>query len=79
MVIDDGLGNQKGGRRDRGSGVYLRSQILHAQLPISEKLQKKYEIVLKELKIDPSELMPTQRVVDLYHEFINEILKMFAL
>ena len=71
---------QKGGRRDRGSGVYLRSQVLHAQLPTKkEHLQKKFEIVLKELKIDPSELRPTQKVVDLYQELVNEVLKMFAL
>lgn len=34
---------------------------------------------MKELKIDPLELKPTQRVVDKYQELMNEILKMFAL
>eukprot|EP00347_Sterkiella_histriomuscorum_P001401 403372177 len=76
---EDDLG-QKGGRRDRGSGVYLRSQVLQATLPTKkEHLQKKFEIVMKELKIDPLELKPTQRVVDKYQELMNEILKMFAL
>jgi hypothetical protein len=35
--------------------------------------------VIKELKIDPIELKPTQRVVEKYQELMNEVLKMFAL
>ena len=53
--------------------------MLVSPLPVSEKVQKKVDIVLKELKIDPAELIPTQRVVEQYHEIISEILKMFAL
>ena len=34
---------------------------------------------MKELKLDPAELKPTQRVVEKYQELMNEILKMFAL
>jgi len=34
---------------------------------------------MKELKIDPTELKPTQRVVEKYQELMNEILKLFAL
>lgn len=37
------------------------------------------EIVLKELKLEPSDLTPTQKVVDLYQELVYEILKMLAL
>lgn len=36
----------RGGRRDRGSGVYLRSQRLNAPLPISERQTRKLDIVL---------------------------------
>lgn len=44
-----------GGRRDRGSGVYLRSQILQTVLPTKkEHLQKKFEIVLEDIGIDPT-------------------------
>ena len=64
---DDNPSN-KGGRRDRGSGVYLRSQMLQTQLPTKkEHIQRKFEVVLKELKINPAELRPTERIVGMYH------------
>lgn len=34
---------------------------------------------MRELKIEPTELKPTQRVVEKYQELLNEVLKMFAL
>ena len=34
---------------------------------------------MKEMKVDPQDLMPTQKVVDLYKDVISEILRMFAL
>ena len=37
------------------------------------------DVVLKELKIDPQILRPTERVADMYHDVIKTILKMFAL
>lgn len=59
--------NIQGGRRDRGSGVYLRSQVLQAPLPTNkEHLQKKFEIILAEIDIDPLELPPTQKVSEFY-------------
>ena len=73
-------------RKDRGagsgvvSGVYLRSQVLSAPLPSKkEHLQKKFDIVLSEIHLDPTELQPTQAVAETYQELVNEILKMFAL
>ena len=52
--------NAQGGRRDRGSGVYLRSQVLQAPLPTNkEHLQKKFDIILSEIDVDPLELPPT--------------------
>lgn len=74
---DDDLG--KGGRRDRGSGVYLRSQRLSAPLPVSEKMNQKMETVLNELKVKATELKPTERVVDLYDDIRKEVLKLFQL
>ncbi len=60
--------------------MFLRSQMLTAQLPTKkDHLQKKFEIILQELKIDTTDLKPTQRVVELYHNLMNEALKMFAL
>ena len=54
--------------------------MLQAQLPTKkEHLQKKFEILMKELKIEAAELKPTQGVVDKYQELMNEILKMFAI
>jgi len=68
----------RGGRRDRGSGVYLRSQRINAPLPISERLTKKLEIALAELGI-PDTLLPTATVVSLFDQLRKEILKMLCL
>ena len=42
-------------------------------------MQKKFEIVMNELQVNPAELMATQSVVDSYQEVVNEVLKMFVL
>ena len=58
----------------------MRSQVLTAPLPTNkEHLQKKFEIVLSEIDVDPLDLPPTQKVAEVYQELVNEILKMFAL
>lgn len=63
----------RGGRRDRGSGVYLRSQLMNASLPIPEKAKKKLDQVLKELGI-PEKLTPTAAVVKVYDSLRKEAL-----
>lgn len=69
-----------GGRRDRGSGVFLRSQVLLAPLPTKkESLQKKFEVILEGIDLNPQYLVPTQQVTELYQELTQEILKLFAL
>ena len=70
----------KGGRKDRGSGVFLRSQVLQRTLPTKkEMLQRKFDTVLESMNLEPLDLQPTQKVADLYQELVNEVLKMFAL
>jgi len=78
---EEALGDepQKGGRRDRGSGVYLRSNRLIAPLPISEKMNKKLEDMLGQWKINGAELKPTAQVVKQYDELRREILHIFSL
>ena len=54
--------------------------MLQTQLPTKkEHIQRKFEVVLKELKINPAELRPTERIVGMYHQFLNETLKYFAM
>jgi len=53
---------------------------LQAPLPTNkEHLQKKFDIILSEIDVDPLELPPTQKVSEVYQDLVNEILKMFAL
>lgn len=42
-------------------------------------MQKKFEIILGDIGVDPLELQPTQRVAELYQELTQEVLKLFAL
>ncbi len=69
----------RGGRRDRGSNVYLRSELLHSPLPITEKTKKKMDQVLKELSVVPEDLMPTAAVIKLYDSLRQEILVLLGL
>ncbi len=68
----------RGGRRDRGSGVYLRSQLMNAPLPVPDKAQKKLDQVLKELGV-PEKLTPTAAVVKLYDQLRKEALTLLSL
>lgn len=59
--------------------VYLRGFVMHGHLPnLSSKLNKKIEIVLKELSI-PERPMPTATIHSLYDRLRKELLKMFSL
>jgi len=68
----------RGGRRDRGSGVYLRSQLMNAPLPIPEKAQKKLDTILEELGV-PKKLVPTEAVLRVYDNLRKEILALLSL
>ena len=57
----------QGGRKDRGSGVFLRSQVLQRTLPTKkEMLQRKFDTVLESMNLEPLDLQPTQKVAELY-------------
>ena len=68
----------RGGRRDRGSGVYLRSQLVNAPLPIPDKAQKKLSQALKEMGV-PEKLLPTAAVVKVYDQLRKEVLTLLSL
>ena len=63
---------------DNESFVYLRSQKMKYPLPISEKMQKKIEIILKEINF-PDKFVPTQRVEQAYDLLKNNLIKLIAL
>lgn len=52
----------RGGRRDRGSGAYLRSQKLFMGLPVSEEENELIEKMLQEMEINKETLTPTERI-----------------
>lgn len=59
-LADGAQDDAMGGRRDRGSGVFLRSQVLLAPLPTKkENLQKKFEVILEGIDLNPQYLVPT--------------------
>lgn len=60
------------------SFVYIRSQKLKFPLPISEKLQKKVDLLLKELAI-PEKLTPTSRVEQAYDTLRNNLIILTSL
>lgn len=60
------------------SFVYTRSQKLKFPLPVSEKLQKKVELFLKELSL-PEKLTPTARVEDSYDTLRNNLVILSSL
>ena len=64
----------KSNANESDSFVYLRSDKMKYPLPICEKLQKKVEVLIKELNI-PEKLIPTMRVEEAYDNLrINLIL-----
>jgi DNA methyltransferase 1-associated protein 1 len=60
------------------SFVYTRSHKLRFPLPISEKLQKKVELFLKELVL-PEKLTPTARVEEAYDTLRNNLVLLSSL
>ncbi len=60
------------------SFVYTRSQKLKFSLPVSEKLQKKVELFLKELAL-PEKLTPTARVEATYDTLRNNLVLLSSL
>ena len=69
MTFEDYLRNNA---KETDSFVYLRSQKMKHNLPVSEKFQKKVEETLNELKI-PEKLIPTVRVELAYDKLRNNI------
>ena len=69
MTFEDYLRNNA---KETDSFVYLRSQKMKHNLPVSEKYQKKVEETLNELKI-PEKLIPTVRVELAYDKLRNNI------
>eukprot|EP00357_Protocruzia_adherens_P012899 CAMPEP_0115019256 /NCGR_PEP_ID=MMETSP0216-20121206/29331_1 /TAXON_ID=223996 /ORGANISM="Protocruzia adherens, Strain Boccale" /LENGTH=463 /DNA_ID=CAMNT_0002390683 /DNA_START=30 /DNA_END=1421 /DNA_ORIENTATION=- len=68
----------RGGRRDRGSGAYLRSSRLKAKMPISDRMNQKLTFVLSELNI-PEDLLPTANVLNVYEKLKKECLTFLSL
>merc|ERR1719230_935528 len=66
----------RGGRRDRGSGVYSRSSKMHAPLTTSSKHTERLAHILDDLAI-PVKPVPTarvsQEVLDLKHSIVKLI------
>lgn len=59
--------------------VYLRGSIMHGSLPsLSSKLNKKIEMVMKEMSI-PEKPMPTKKIHALYDNLRKNIVKLFSL
>ena len=69
MTFEDYLRNNA---KETDSFVYLRSQKMKHNLPVSEKFQKKVEETLNELNI-PEKLIPTVRVELAYDKLRNNI------
>ena len=69
MTFEDYLRNNA---KETDSFVYLRSQKMKHNLPVSEKFQKKVEETLNELEI-PEKLIPTVRVELAYDKLRNNI------
>jgi hypothetical protein len=69
MTFEDYLRNNA---KENDSFVYLRSQKMKHNLPVSEKFQKKVEETLTELEI-PDKLIPTVRVELAYDKLRNNI------
>jgi DNA methyltransferase 1-associated protein 1 len=63
---------------DTDSFVYMRSQKLRHPLPISEKIQKKVEVLLKELNI-PEKLTPSQRIEQSFDSLRNSLIILTSL
>jgi hypothetical protein len=71
--------NQHSVFQNKEKCVYLRSQIMHGDLPnLSTKINKKIETVMKELTI-PDKPIPTAKVHTAYDELRKSVLKMFSL
>jgi DNA methyltransferase 1-associated protein 1 len=64
--------------RETDSFVYLRSLKLKHPLPIAEKVQKKVEILLRELNI-PEKLTPTARIEQSYDSLRNSLIILSSL
>lgn len=58
--------------------VYLRGQVMHAPLPLSQRMNDKVNMILTELAI-PVKPMPTVEIEKLYDELRQNILAMFSL
>jgi hypothetical protein len=70
---------KKGDKKENFAGAYLRSQRMLAPIPVSEKVQQQMDIILNELEIVPTKLVPTEKTVEMYDEIRKEILKMLSL
>jgi len=89
ILNDDKTGNllrkqeeidpKKPEKKENFAGAYLRSQRMLAPIPVSEKVQQQMEIILNELEIKPSEIVPTEKSIEMYDEIRKEILKMLSL
>jgi DNA methyltransferase 1-associated protein 1 len=64
--------------KDTDSFVYLRSQKLKHPLPIAEKMQKKVDILLRELNI-PEKLTPTARIEQAFDSLRNSLIILSSL
>ena len=72
----DGSANYE--NADKKAGVYLRSQLMNAALPIPEQAQKKLDQILKELAIQ-ERITPTAKVVEWYDNLRKETLTFLGL
>lgn len=63
---------------ENDSFIYLRTQKLKYPLPISEKIQKKVEVILKEMNI-PDKMTPTLRVEQSFDNLRNNIVILTSL
>eukprot|EP00826_Nyctotherus_ovalis_P049573 TRINITY_DN6005_c0_g3_i1.p1 TRINITY_DN6005_c0_g3~~TRINITY_DN6005_c0_g3_i1.p1 ORF type:complete len:541 (+),score=206.40 TRINITY_DN6005_c0_g3_i1:109-1731(+) len=75
---DDTEEKKRGGRRDRGSNVYLRSTMLKMAPTIPEKTKKKMLQVMTELEV-PKDLIPTVAVIKLYDQLKEKIIELLEL
>jgi DNA methyltransferase 1-associated protein 1 len=60
------------------SFMYLRSQKLRHPLPISEKIQKKVDVLLKEVNV-PEKLTPSQRIEQSFDSLRNSLIILTSL
>lgn len=61
-----------------GSFSYLRSYKMNHPVPINEKIQKKVEVMIKEMGL-PDKLIPTERVEHAYDTLKNNLIIMLSL